>query len=149
MQCLERALNDASQDKPLIWTSHTCSCGIQQLLRIVLSLHKWLVSVLSILFWRGCTPTSSRSLTVNTEHPPLLCAETSCLAMKSQILWSVRLTYARKGKKNPSGLDLEYCNRQALTLFLHVYVDTIRPLVFGYWQHKEHGTQCRMTTLEA
>lgn len=86
---------------------------------------------LSILFWRGCTPTSSRSLTVNTEHPPHLCAETSCLAMKSLILWSVRLTYERKGK-NPSGLDLEYCNSQALTLFLHVYVNNIGLLVFEY-----------------
>lgn len=35
--------------------------------------------------------------------------------MKSLILWSVRLTYTRKGK-NPSGLDLAYCNTQALSL---------------------------------
>lgn len=92
---------------------------------------------LSILFWKACTPTSSISLTVNTEHPPHLCAETSCLAMKSLILWSTRLTYARKGK-NPSGLDLEYCNRQTLTLFLHAYLDKIRLLVFGYIDNKKN-----------
>lgn len=63
--------------------------------------------LLSVFFWRDFTPTSNRSLTVNTEHPPHLCAETSCLAMKSLILCSVRLTYTRKREKNnPSGLDL-------------------------------------------
>lgn len=91
---------------------------------------------LSVLFWKGCTPTSSISLTVNTEHPPHLCAETSCLAMKSLILWSVRLTYTRKGK-NPSGLDLEDCNSQSLTLFLHAYVDRIRLLTSGYIDNKK------------
>lgn len=71
--------------------------------------------LLSVLFWRDFTPTSNRSLTVNKEHPPHLCAETSCLAMKSLILCSVRLTYARKEKrkKTPSGLDLRIQLRPA------------------------------------
>lgn len=114
------ALSGTSGDGPL--AGHTCSCLSSAITWIHFKSEQTtgirFIYVLSILFWRGCTPTSSRSLTVNTEHPPHLCAKTSCLAMKSLILCSVRLTCARKKKekKAGSGLDLEYCNTRALAL---------------------------------
>lgn len=91
-------------------------CNYLELFKVFIN-HRYLLYVFS--FGEAETPTSSRSLAVNTENPPHLCAETSCLAMKSLILWSLRLTYTRKWQKK-KGLDLEYCNSQTLTLICNV-----------------------------
>lgn len=91
-------------------------CNYLELFKVFIN-HWYLLYVFS--FGEAETPTSSRSLAVNTENPPHLCAETSCLAMKSLILWSLRLTYTRKWQEK-KGLGLEYCNSQTLTLICNV-----------------------------